>query len=190
MDRESVIIMSSVLLWIMILGYILFTVGLARRLAGIPSEERSGATSGLAPGTVAPKLSLIEVQSGNHLDSKSWQDQRLLLVFLGYQCAPCIALIPELNRLLKGTAARWDVTILPIAIGPGNEIRSGYFNDLESPVYIDGADGLQIEQEFQLFGTPSYCLIAPTGEVQASGIASRVDKGWAGMVQSWSIRDN
>jgi peroxiredoxin len=146
----------------------------ADAMAARVAVDRSLATSrinraGLAAGSVAPDFRLPTLD-GDHAALSDYAGSRLLLVFSDPDCAPCTALLPQ----LQPAAERAGVSVLVISRG-GYDVNRRKLAEAKTTLRVALQAQWEISRLYGKFSTPIGYLIDEHGrtvtEVAGGGAA-------------------
>ena len=165
---------SSVLLWLLVLGLAFLLLGALRALGLLRwrLEQLEATTpsrlgrSGLKPGKKAPAFALPGV-AGGEVTLDAFAGRKVLLVFMQPGCGPCHGITPELNRLQDAR----EVQVLVIQNGDVETIRK--WSEEHRPHFpVAVQDRLSLSKRYEVFATPFAFLIDERGMIASRGIAS------------------
>jgi thiol-disulfide isomerase/thioredoxin len=184
---ETLLLISSVCLWVIVLGNLLLTLTVIRRLnAGFPREKPS--STGLRVGEIVPPFS-ARTLDGQTKTLADYADRTTALLFLAPGCGPCRALLPTLEKV--DPQAKPSGTEL-LLIFDGDEEQTRALVEpfaLRLPVLLAPRKDNSFFHEYQVHGTPSYYLLNKQGQVQASGHPGSSDQPWQNLMEVWTSRD-
>jgi methylamine dehydrogenase accessory protein MauD len=171
---STLLIVSSIALWIVVIAVGFLLLGTLRALGLVEWRlDQLEATrpsrinrEGLKPGRKAPGFTLPRVDGGEcSLDN--YAGKRVLLVFVQANCGPCHAVVPALNRLQRCG----EVQVLAINSAEAEasqawaaEVHAGF------PVLVQ--ERLEISKKYQVFATPFAFVIDERGVIASCGIAN------------------
>src|SRR5262249_38325203 len=107
----SALLVSNIVLWVLVLSLAFLLLGALRGQSVLywkleelemTTPNRAGRT-GLKPGQPAPPFTLAKV-GGGEASLQDFAGTPVLLVFVQAGCAPCHAVVPELNRIARTNA--------------------------------------------------------------------------------------
>jgi methylamine dehydrogenase accessory protein MauD len=165
---------SSMLLWLLVLGLSFLLLGALRALGLLRwrLEQLEATTpnrlgrSGLKPGKRAPAFTLAAV-AGGEISLHEFAGRKVLLVFMQPGCGPCHAVTPELNRLQDAG----EVQIVVVQNGDLETARK--WADEHRPRFpVAVQERLSLSKRFEAFATPFAFLIDERGVIASRGIAS------------------
>ncbi|GHO91127.1 hypothetical protein KSF_011750 [Reticulibacter mediterranei] len=188
---ETVLVVSSVLLWLVVLCNLLLTLVLVRRVNTNGSKTNALATGGLDQNTPAPDFS-AETLNGNRANLSTFTDagKQVAFIFISTHCEPCREVLAMLKEQ-DTKAAVPSGTELVFVSGDEREPTEAMVEELQVdwPVLIAPRNTNSFFSDYKISATPSYCLINAQGEVQATGIASNQRKVWKAVVNTWTSDD-
>lgn len=161
---ETLLLVSSVLLWLLVILNLLLTLGLARRVRRALSGPEM-----LRPGEAAPGFRAWTLD-GREVSTADYAGRPLALVFISPGCGPCREQVPALQKVL-GQPGADGVQVLLVSDGGPEETRR-FLEETGSPfpaVVAPRAETRFLE-DYRVWATPSYCLVGPDGRVAAAGL--------------------
>jgi len=161
---ETMLVFSSILLWVMVLLNLLLTLGLARRIrTTFPGMES------LKIGQKAPNFSAQTLQ-GQPMTLAEYAGRATAFVFVSPHCEPCREELPHLREL--SLEARDFGAELVLVSDEGEESTRSFVEGI-----VDGLTVLAAPRkhnpfftDFKVPGTPSFYLLDAHGKVQATGV--------------------
>lgn len=187
---ETVFILSSVLLWVLVLLNIVLTLALVRK---VNSDGGSGLNSvplprsGLEKGTSAPDFAAQNLH-GETVTLAAYQGRAVAFLFVSPTCGPCHDAIPRYDALYTQALSRGTELVL-VSSGNGEATHEliGEFK-LQMSVLVAPQPDNPFFTDYQVTSTPTYCLVAKDGTVQSSGHPSFQRGEWKDLAQSWEAR--
>jgi methylamine dehydrogenase accessory protein MauD len=171
---STLLLVSSVLLWLVVFFLIFLLLGTLRALELMRWRlEQMQATTpsrigrnGLKPGKKAPLFTLPAV-AGESVSLADYAGRQVFLVFVQAGCAPCHAVVPDLNRLHRSGKA--EVLVVNNATPEAGrkwvqEARP------EFPVLLQ--EKWSVSLRYEVMATPFAFLIDEQGVVASKGIVS------------------
>lgn len=181
---ETLLLISSLLLWLIVLGNLLLTLTVIRRINVGPSRERTS-LGGLRVGETAPPFSArtLDGQTRTLADSAG---RATALVFIAPGCEPCRTLLPLLEKV--GPQAQQSAAELLLICDGGEEETRTLVDPfaLRLPVLLASRKDNSFFHDYQVHGTPSYFLLDEQGQVQASGHPGSHDQLWQQLLETWT----
>jgi len=168
------IVISSIVLWLVVLGLGFLLMGTLRTLGLLQwkvdqleaTRPPRGNRSGLKPGAKPPEFTLPDVE-GEEISLSDCAGRRTLLVFVQSGCGPCHDIVPELNRLQNSG----QLQVLVINSAEPDEAREWVQEThADFPVLIQ--DRWEVSKQYQVFATPFAFLINQQGTITGAGIIS------------------
>ncbi len=181
---NEVLVVSSVLLWLLVGGNLLLTLALVRRLNGLPPQP-APPESGLKPGQVAPDFQ-AETLAGVEVTRATYTGRSVAFLFVSPTCAPCREALPG-YELLRPAAERAGVLL--VLVSNADVAATQHFVDelhIRLPILVAPQSTNPFLRDYQIEGTPAYCLIDAQGNVESSGYPSLEWGSWKTLVQGWT----
>ncbi len=175
----TVLLVSSILLWIVVLFNLLISFRLIQIAA--PNVWAENAPK-LKQGQIAPSFH-VQAIDGLDVTLDSFKGHPVFLTFISLQCMACLQKLPEIQA------------ISPLADQTG--IRLGLICDADRnqalalakefaitvPIYTAAREN-PIWKQYKVNGTPFYCLINEKARVQNTGV---LDSNLETMTKIWRI---
>lgn len=185
---ETVLIVSSALLWPVVLLNLLLTLALVRRVNAPGALTGAGvAGSGILPGEQAPAFhaQTLEGETAT-LESYTGQGRATALLFISPRCHPCREVLATLGDLLPGARLTGtDLILVSSAERSETEALLHEFQ-LDMQALIAPQDRNAFFSDYNIIGTPSYCVIDESGIVQSTGHPSPNFGAWKAFTETWS----
>ncbi|MEX1254990.1 MAG: TlpA disulfide reductase family protein [Dehalococcoidia bacterium] len=162
-------LISYIVLWgiVFLQGAVVFL--LLRQLGMMYLGTAQGvARDGLAPGTAAPEFA-VQALDGRGLSLADFRGLPLLLVFGSPSCAPCKALIPDLNAFAQEYAG--DLRVLFLSRGE-LELTQRFAEENAVEVTVAVHPDESLPDQFKVRVTPFAHMLDAEGVVQAKGLAN------------------
>jgi peroxiredoxin len=159
---ETILVVSSILLWILTLFNILLTIGLGRRIsARLPKIEF------LKVGQTAPHFTAWKLD-GKEMTLANYAGQAVTFVFISPHCRPCRDEIPNLEALYP-KAQKHGVELALVSDAGWEETRA-FANELgvQLPLLVAPRERTSFLRDYKALSTPSYCVVNAKGKVQAA----------------------
>jgi methylamine dehydrogenase accessory protein MauD len=164
------LLISAVGLWLVVLlqGFLLLgalrSVALLRwRLEQLEATTpRRPGRDGLKRGKKAPDFTLRSA-AGPDVALHDFAGHRVLLVFTQSGCAPCHAIVPELNGLGE------DVQVLVVNNGNADATRQ-WANEVKPRFPVLVQERFSVSKRYEVFATPFAFLIDERGVIRSKGI--------------------
>jgi methylamine dehydrogenase accessory protein MauD len=171
---NTVLVISSILLWLALLGLAFLTLGTLKAMTFLRWQlEQLQATnptrkgrSGLNVGKKAPNFTLLRV-SGGDVSLAEYAGRQVFLVFVQTGCGPCHAVAPDLNRLQR--SGKYDVLV--VSNGEAQVVENWAKEvHAEFPVLIQ--DKWSVSKRYEVLATPFAFLIDEQGVIASKGFVS------------------
>lgn len=182
---ETALIVSSVLLWLVVLCNVLLTLALIRRInANAPTPQ------GLPAGTPAPAFT-AETLNGETatLATYTGRGRNVALLFISTHCTPC----REILGTLKGQAAAATLAGTEVVIISGDQREETEAliaeMELDAPFVLAPRGQNTCFADYHISATPSFCLLNHRGNVQACGIPSTQHGEWKALIDTWTTAE-
>jgi len=168
------LLISSVLLWLALLFVAFVLLGALRSTDVLrwQLEELKAVTpvrlgrGGLKSGKRAPDFKLLSVV-GPEVALADYAERKVLLVFVQTGCAPCHAVVPELNRVHQ----RGDVQVLAINNAAPEAARKWVSEaGAEFPVLMQ--ENWKVSKRYEVMATPFAFVINEKGVIASKGIVN------------------
>jgi len=177
---ETALIVSSVLLWLIVLLNLLLTLALVRRI----NHGTSSMEKGLKAGEMAPAFT-AQTLSGEIVTHATYADQSMVFVFISTHCKPCRELLPTLEKL--GPRARQAGVELVLVSGDELEDTRTLVKEMQIqlPVLVAPRASNSFFDDYKITSTPSYCHINEQNTVQSAGYPGLQLMKWKALTESW-----
>jgi peroxiredoxin len=161
---ENILVVSTILLWILMLFNILLTVGLARRIkARLPNLET------LKVGQKAPNFTAWTL-AGDPVTLADYAGRTVAFIFMSPDCQPCREQLPELVNI-QSKAKQNGVEIVMVSDAGEAETLSFIAElDVQLPVLVAPRERSSFLVDFKVHGTPSYCVVDAQGIVRVTDL--------------------
>lgn len=180
---ETLLIVSSVFLWVVVLCNLMLTLALVRRTNARTQQESS--TSGLQIGQQAPPFT-AQALNGETLTLANYAGRKVAFLFVSTHCQPCLNLLPSIEDLRPG-AAQAGVELVLVMNDESEQTRTFVADHhLQTSVLLAPRGDNTFHEDYQVKGTPSYCLLNEQGKVQAAGYPSMEWGQWKNLAASWT----
>lgn len=161
---ETILLFSSILLWILGLFNIMLTLGLARRITHqFPKLEF------LKTGQPAPDFTAWTF-GGELVTQSDYTGRAASFIFVSPHCQPCREEIPKLESWHSQSGHNGVELVL---VSDANEEETQRFIEevgAHSLVLIAPRERTDFLKDYKVAVTPSYCLINAERKVQAAGL--------------------
>ena len=186
---ETTLIVSSVLLWLVVLLNLLLTFGLLRRLKADSRPLTAPQQTKLKPGEPAPAFTALTVH-GETVTFSTYAGRKVAFVFILANCAPCHQILPELQEL-EPKAARAGVELVLVSGGELEETRALVEEEhIGLPVLVAPRSTASFFDDYKVAGVPAYCLVNERGSIQSAGHPLQEFEDWKTLTASWAASDD
>jgi thiol-disulfide isomerase/thioredoxin len=182
---EQLLVANSIVVWLVLLGHILLTFALVRKVNGLNRANSNGgrpmpSMEFLKVGQAAPDFA-AETLAGEPVTLADYAGHKVAFLFMSPGCAPCREAIPALEEL-QPRAAQASVS-LSLVITSSREQAQTLVSELgvSLPVLVTPPAG-QFKTDYKVGGTPFYCLVNEQGQVEATGF---FDDVWRTLTGQW-----
>lgn len=161
---ESILLLSSISLWVVVLLNLILTLGLARRVhTAFPMMDS------LKIGQKAPNFSAPTLQ-GKTVTLADYAGRTAAFVFVSPHCKPCREELPHL-RDLAPKAKDFGVELVLVS-DEGEETTRPFVEGTVDglTVLVAPRDRNPLFRDYKVPGTPSFYLLDAQGKVQATGV--------------------
>jgi len=176
---STVLLVSSILLWVVVLFNLLITFRLIQIVAPDVWAEHAPK---LKAGQTAPSFQ-IQTTDGFEVTLASFKNRPVFLTFISLQCLACMQKLPEIQSfsLLANQA---EIQLLLICDADQNQaVMMIKEFTITIPLYIASNDN-PIWKKYKISEVPFYCLIDEKGHVQDTGA---LDSNLETMAKIWRI---
>ncbi len=184
---EPFFILSSILLWVVVILNIILTLALVRKVNSLSSAGRTFASQSLTAldkGTPAPDFTAQNL-NGDTVTLATFRGRSVAFLFVSPGCAPCRESLPLYEKLYPYAMSNGTQLVL---VSSGNSQAARDLVDefsLQMPVLIAPQPENPFFKDYKVSGTPTYCLIGADGMVQSAGYPSFKGGEWQVLAQSW-----
>lgn len=161
---EPILVLSSILLWMLVLLNLLLTLGLARRMRAVFPPMES-----LKVGQPAPDFT-AQTLNGETVTLATYAWRPVAFVFVSPDCKPCREELPRLEGL-RPKAEQSGVEL--VLVSDADEDRTQLLADeakVTLPILVAPRGSNSFFRDYRVNGTPSYCLIDARGKVRSAGM--------------------
>ncbi|HZU70663.1 MAG TPA: TlpA disulfide reductase family protein [Ktedonobacteraceae bacterium] len=176
---QQLLLLSSILLWVLVLVNLILTLALVRRINSMYQPRNS-----LKEGQPAPHFS-AETLRGETVTLESFTGRNIAFIFIEPACGPCREALPS-YEYLGPKAARANVDLVLVSTADSERTRRfvDEFN-ITLPILIAPHDSNPFTKDYLVSGTPAYCLIDTEGKVQSTGSPNLKWGKWKGLAEAW-----
>lgn len=181
---ELILVVSSVLLWIVVLFNLLLTVAVIRRGSARPSGFDMVYATTLEIGAQAPDF-IAETLDGENVSMATYAGQAVAFIFVSPICSPCLEKIPILNTL--GPQAKMAGVEL-VLVNIADRAQTKTFvkeHDIRLPILVAPKEINPFITDYKVVRTPFFCLIDKESKVRSTGFLGGDD--WNRLAEEWNI---
>ena len=184
---ETALIVSSVLLWVIVLCNIVLTLALVRRLNATPRHKPLSLEMPAA-GQPAPDFH-AQTGDGETVTLSTFAGRKVAFIFISTNCTPCRQLLPRLE-LFKPRAAQARVELLLVSAEQREETQA-FIERLHVglPVLVAPRGTNPFFDDYKATLTPSYCLVDEQSIVRSAGLLNAEGGEWEALIGSWTTSD-
>lgn len=176
---ETALIISSILLWLVVIWNVLLTLALVRK------SKSANAPTGLKAGQKAPEFS-AQMLDGEQVSLATYSGRKVAFLFSLNWCGHCRKEAPIWDTLAS-KAAQAGVELVLANYGSVKATRA-FVKKLcphLSALAVTRANS-SFFKDYNVNSTPAYCLIDEQGIVQAAGSQDKDSGEWERLIESWN----
>jgi len=182
------LIVSSVLLWIVVLCNVLISLALVRQLnSKVGKRSASLALGGLDVGREAPAFT-AETLHGETVSSTFYVGRTVAFLIVSPSCGPCREVVPSYEALRDG-AEEADIELIVVSTGDADKTRE-FARELQIrlPILIAPQGVNPFMEDYKVTATPFYYLVDNQGKITARDVPRGGRKGseWNALVEMWA----
>ncbi len=172
---ETALIVSSAFLWLVVIGNVLLTLALVRRLNHMGTNQSS--EMGLKAGEVAPDFT-AQTLSGTTKTLADYARRPVAFIFISTGCKPCLARLPMLEKIgPEMRASGVELVLISVdSLAETQALREEM--DLQLPLLVAPREENPFYEAYKVPGTPAFCLIDSEGKVSRANILSPEFPEW------------
>jgi peroxiredoxin len=186
---ETILVVSSILLWLVVLLNLLLTLALVRRLNASRTHQVPVSEMGLKRGEIAPEFT-AQTLASEMVTLHSYAGRNTVFIFISTHCAPCHEILPSLVSL-GPKAARAGVELVLVSGNELDETRALMEQEqIRLPVLVAPRGSNSFLEDYKATEVPTYCFIDEQGKVQSTGYPGQQWEEWKLLTASWLARDS
>lgn len=168
---DTMLLISSILIWFVLLFIILFMFVLAKRIRQLgkkPLKEHVLQEATQRRGEIAPPFEAKNM-AGELVTLDTFKDTPVAFIFLSPSCPPCVEKIPELNDYYPQAQAEGLEMVI---VNVGHHMDSISFAaqyDIQLPVLSAPQVSNPFAHNYSADSTPSFCLVDTAQRIKACG---------------------
>ena len=177
---DNIFVISSIVLWIIVLFNLLLTIALVRRVNKIP-ESLGQSAEMLNIGDKTPDFRL-ETLDGRTITQANYISRQNVMVFVAPNCVFCKEHMPKLNDLyFKAQKSGIELIVISLA---NIEETTAFANEYHftAPIYAAPKEINSIEKDYKVAGTPQYYVIDEQRKIKA---ADFFGPEWEQLTRKW-----
>lgn len=165
---EPILIVSSILLWLVVLFNLLLTVALIRRgAARQPGFDMENAPT-LEIGSLAPDFT-AETLEGRTVTLTDYAGKSLALIFISPTCKPCLEKLPSLNKISQ-RARSFGLELVLVNIASKDETKTlVQQQEIILPTFIAPPKRNSLMRDYKVAGTPFFCVVNEERKIASTG---------------------
>jgi peroxiredoxin len=176
---EQIFVISSILLWLVVVFNLILTLATIRRLNG-PGEKKVGPEKG----SPAPDFT-AETLQGEHVTLARYAGKRTAFLFVAPNCIPCREGMPQFEEWYS-QAEQSGVSFVLVSNGSLADTQALVQElHISLPVLVAPRASNSFVTDYKISSTPSYCLIDAQGIVESAGYPSINFSEWKNLLDSW-----
>jgi len=176
---ETILIVNSILLWIVVLFNLLLTLALIRKL-----NTAGNIQNGLTPGTKAPDF-IAQRLSGENVSLADYLGHRVVFLFISPHCKPCKVNFPSFHAVYPDAKRAGVEMILVSTMDPDGTREMVKEYQMEIPVLLAPQDTNMFMESYNISGTPAFCFINENGVIEICGYPGLDSEEWRKLIESW-----
>ncbi|HET8844896.1 MAG TPA: TlpA disulfide reductase family protein [Ktedonobacteraceae bacterium] len=181
---ETVLTVSSIFLWLVVLLNLVLTLALVRRINATSGSTRTLPDS-LQAGEEAPFFT-ARTLNDEARTLADYAGRPLVLLFIAPGCKSCHELLPSFHELQE-PAGLAGVELVLVSEGEMEQTRTMVQTlDIRLPLLVAPRKTNAFFHEYKIHGTPSYCSIDEQSKVQSSGHPHPNYGKWKALTNSWT----
>jgi len=179
---NNVLILSSILLWIVVLFNLLLTVALIRRGSATQPGFEMENVEMLEIGSQAPDFT-AETLDDKTVTLADYAGKSVALIFISPTCQPCLDKLPELHELAPHTRHNGMGLILVNAADTDQTRVFVEKHNVTLPILIAPRNTNPFMNDYKVAGTPFFCILDKSATVQSTGY---FDSNWHNLITEWT----
>jgi methylamine dehydrogenase accessory protein MauD len=177
---EQFLLISSLLLWVVVLLNLVLTLALIRRVNASPGQSLTVET-GPTIREKAPDFSATTLD-GETVTLSRYAGKATTFVFVAPYCQPCHELLPSLKTLTPQA----DAELVLVSDGSLKETQEMIREkDIQLPVLIAPREENPFLGMYNISMTPSYCSLDEQGVVLSAGHPGSANRQWQRLTAQW-----
>jgi peroxiredoxin len=171
---NNALVLSSILLWAVVLFNLLLTIALIRKSSTAQPGFDMAHIPTLEVGSQAPEFT-AETLDGKTVTLADYTGKTVAVIFISASCKPCLEKLPSLNKLSQ-RAKSFGMELVLVNIGNKEETKELIQQqNILLPTFIAHPTINPFMRDYKVAGTPYYCVVDEDGKVVSTGF---VDPKW------------
>jgi methylamine dehydrogenase accessory protein MauD len=183
---EILLLVSSLLLWIVVLLNLVLTLALIRRV-NATSNRAPDLEVGPPVGEKAPDFK-AHTLTGETVMLATYAGHPTTFIFFAPGCGPCRELLPSLKTLAPQTREAGAELVLVSEGTREATYALGKEMELDLPVLVAPRKENAFFDDYRITMTPSYCSLDEHGMVLSAGHPDLHDQLWQTLMAGWHQR--
>jgi len=183
---EQFLLISSILLWLVVLFNLLLTFALIRKLRQVTANESEPFTKmvDVKIGEPAPPLVAETLTTGKNLTFNDFLGRTINFIFISPNCSACRESLPKYEAMIP-KAKKDGIEVVLVSFADPTKTKNLINNyNLHSSTVITPEGGL-FQTNYKIHGWPSFCLIDAKGIVRATGHMPGEYEEWKNLYDEW-----
>lgn len=179
---ERFLLVSSLLLWAVVLFNLMLTLSLVRRFSKMMGPPDIIDVPTLEVGTRAPDFQ-ASTMDNQIVDLTMYSRKSVGFIFISPSCTPCIEKMPIFHQI-EPQARDYGVNLVLVSLADREETKAFVqMYSIKMPILFAPRNNNPFAENYKVAGTPFYCLLDKDGKVQSAGY---LDTRWEQLVQTWN----
>jgi peroxiredoxin len=181
---EQALVISTVLLWAVVLFNLLLTLAVVRRV-NAAYQDMKPAENGLKEREQAPDFA-AQTLDGEAVTLSSFAGKPTAFVFISNGCKPCHEELPN-YLALQPMAEQAGARLVLVSIDTPESTRE-LVNEFQisTPVLVAQENINSFMRDFKMKGTPAYTYVDAEGKVKSAGRPNKYMDSWKQITESWA----
>lgn len=180
---EQALVISSALLWAVVLFNLLLTLAVVRRV-NTAFEDVKPAENGLKEGAQAPDFT-AQTLDGETVTLSSLVGKPTAFIFISHGCGPCHEELPN-YLALHPKAEQAGARLILVSVGSLESTRELVKEfQIRAPVLVAPENSNSFASDYKMRGTPAYTYVDAQGKIQSAGRPNNNFDTWKRITESW-----
>jgi peroxiredoxin len=180
---EQALVISTVLLWAVVLFSLLLTLAVVRRV-NAAYQDMKPAENGLKESEQAPEFA-AQTLDGETVTLSSFAGKPTAFVFISHGCKPCHEELPN-YLALQPVAEQAGAQLVLVSIDTPDSTRE-LVNEFQisTPILVAQENINSFMRDYKMKGTPAYTYVDAEGKVKSAGRPNKHMDSWKQITASW-----